>query len=318
VTLKVRRGGLAEFEQRVLDGDTKAMRALVRQACGPNTLDLRFDGRTELRSVPNGTGGERLLFTGYASIVDTPYEMADWLGSYTEVVQNGSFTKTLSENPDVIFCLNHDWSSAPMARTGPGTLRLSADSTGLPVEADLDGGRADVNIVRSAMEAQELDAMSFAFWVVRQKWSPDYEQRDILEVDLDGGDTSVVTWPANPYTAGTTGLRSRQARSLLRSRVPSLIVERARAEKRAGKSLSAATIDTLQSVLDLIAEADVALDAAQPLLAELMGVPNPDEEETEVDDVDGVETDDGQANAGAVPTMTRTRFLLAEDPAVRA
>jgi phage head maturation protease len=54
------------------------------------------------------------------------------------------------------------------------------------------------------MDGGELDAMSFAFYVVRQMWSPDYEQRDITEIDLDGGDTSVVTHPANPATTGTT------------------------------------------------------------------------------------------------------------------
>jgi len=73
----------------VLDGDPRAMRALVRQATGPNTLDLRFNGQTELRSVPNGTGGDKLLFTGCASTVDSPYTMADWLGEYTEIVRSG-------------------------------------------------------------------------------------------------------------------------------------------------------------------------------------------------------------------------------------
>jgi HK97 family phage prohead protease len=65
--------------------------------------------------------------------------MCDWLGSYNEIVRTGAFNKTLAESPDVIFCLNHDWASAPMARTGPGTLRLAADSTGLHTEADIDG-----------------------------------------------------------------------------------------------------------------------------------------------------------------------------------
>jgi HK97 family phage prohead protease len=272
---KIRAGGLASFEQRVLDGDTRALRALVRQAMGPNTLDLQFNGQTELRSVPNGTGGDKLLFTGCASVVDAPYGMADWIGDYTEIVRSGAFTQTLNGKPDVVFCLNHGWDGAPMARTGSGTLRLSA-ATDFMVEADLDGTRADVHQVRSAMEAMDLDAMSFAFWVTRQTWSPDYDQRDILEVDLNGGDVSVVTWPANPATTGTTALRSRQARALMRTRVPALLAQRAREEQRAGKSLSASTMETLQEVLDLIAGADENLDASLPLLSELMGVPNPD------------------------------------------
>lgn len=279
--IKVRGGQLlADLEERVLGGEPRALRALVRQATGPNTLDVPFK-ETQLRAAPDGTGGSRLLFTGYASCTEQPYEMQDWLGPYVEIVRHGAFAKTLAGGPDVIFCLNHVWTGAPMARTKPGTLRLEEDSVGLSVEADLDGSRADVYQLQSAMEGGELDAMSFAFWTTRQSWSPDYEQRDILEVDMDGGDVSEVTWPANPTTTGTTALRNRQAHALLRTRVPSLIVAQARSEKRAGKALSAQTMDVLQEVLDLIAASDVGLDAAQPLLAELMGVPDPNDQDSD-------------------------------------
>jgi HK97 family phage prohead protease len=306
--MKIRHGGLQELEQRVLDGDPRAMRALVRQSTGPNTLDLRFEGQTELRSVPNGTGGEKLLFTGCASKVDSPYVMADWLGDYTEIVRSGAFTQTLNGNPDVIFTLNHDWSGAPMARTKSGTLRLSA-APDLMVEADLDGTRADVHQMRSAMEAGDLDAMSFAFWVTRQTWSPDYDQRDILEIDMDGGDTSEVTWPANPATTGTTALRSAQAKALMRTRVPALIAQRARQEQRAGATLSAATMATLQQVLDLLADADDSVDAALPLLSELMGVPNPDDDTTS----SGASSESKSEPKG----MSLARLRLLEDPALR-
>src|SRR5207237_4441890 len=106
----------------------------------PNTPDMPFRG-VELRA---SGAGKRIVFTGYASVVDAPYVMWDWLGDYTEIVRAGAFTKTLAEDPDVIFCLNHMWGGAPMARTKPGTLRLSEDSTGLAVEADLDPARSDV------------------------------------------------------------------------------------------------------------------------------------------------------------------------------
>jgi uncharacterized protein len=310
--MKIRRGGLAEFEQRVLDGDTRAMRALVRQASGPNTLHMPFKD-VELRAAPDGSGGSRMVFTGYASVVEEPFTMADWLGDYTEVVRGGAFTKTLSESPDTIFCLNHDWASAPMARTKAGTLRLSEDATGLWTEADLDGNRDDVYRVQSCMEAGELDAMSFAFYVTRQTWSPDYDQRDILEVDMDGGDTSVVTFPANPATTGTTGLRSRAASTLARSRVPALIVQRAR-EERAGAKLSSSTMETLQEVLDLIADADVGVDSAQVILSELMGVPNPDDDAASADsaETDSAETDAESLSApyGPDPVAVRERLRL--------
>jgi HK97 family phage prohead protease len=309
--MKIRSGGLKELEQRVLDGDVMAMRALVRQASGPNMLDMAFRD-VEIRSKPDGTGGSRLLFTGYASVVDAPYTMWDWLGDYTEIVRGGAFTKTLSEDPDVVFCLNHDWSAAPMARTKPGTLRLSEDTTGLPVEADLDPKRSDVYAVQSCIDAGELDAMSFAFCVVRQLWSPDYLQRDIIELDIDGGDVSVVTHPANPHTTDTIGLRKRAGLALARSNVPALIVERARIEKRAGATLSATTMSTLQEVLDLIAAADVAVDSAQEVLSELMGVPNPDDEvagDTETDSADKV-VESLNAPEGPHPAAVRERLRL--------
>lgn len=308
--MKIRHGGLAELEQRVLDGETRALRALVRQATGPNTLDVPFH-EVAVRASANGTGGTKLTFTGYASTTEDPYSMADWLGPYTEVVRAGAFAETLKKNPDVVFCLNHNWDTAPMARTnktGNGTLRLlSPDDVGLPIEALMDGQRADVYQVQSAMEAGDLNAMSFAFWVTRQVWSPDFEQRDIVELDMDGGDTSVVTWPANPGTAGTTALRKRQAVSLMRSRIPGLIVERARTEKRAGKSLSTATLQTLQAVLDLVADADVSLDSAQPMLAELMGVDNPDTETVSTQDVPT------ETPTGPGPAAVRKRLALLAD-----
>lgn len=157
-----------------------------------------------LRSAQDG--GDTLTFTGYASVTDTPYEMCDFLGEYTEVVRSGAFAKTLSEGADVPFKINHE--GITLARTKSGTMRLSEDSTGLHVEADLDARSPAVQTLRSAMERGDLDEMSFGFRVTRQEWSPDWTQRDITEVSLNKGDVSVVNYGANPATAGAV-LRSR-------------------------------------------------------------------------------------------------------------
>jgi phage head maturation protease len=53
----------------------------------------------------------------------------------------------------------------------------------------------------TAIEDGNVDEMSFAFRVTRQQWSPDYDQRDILEVDIHKGDVSVVNFGANPATS---------------------------------------------------------------------------------------------------------------------
>ncbi|MGY1498546.1 HK97 family phage prohead protease [Streptomyces sp. QTS52] len=136
---------------------------------------------------------------GYASVTEAPFEMWDWLGPYTEVVRTGAFAKTLGENPQVQLLLNH--AGLAMAYTKAGTLRLSEDTTGLRMEADVTTTRSDVGDMLAALDDGSVDEMSFAFRVTRQMWSPDFDQRDILEVDLHRGDVSVVNFGANPSTS---------------------------------------------------------------------------------------------------------------------
>jgi HK97 family phage prohead protease len=143
---------------------------------------------------------------GYASVTESPFEMWDWLGSYSEVVRQGSFAKTLSETPQVQLLLNHGGLS--MAYTKAGSLRLSEDSTGLHMEADVNPARGDVGDMLAAIGDGDVDEMSFAFRVTRQMWSPDYDQRDILEVDLHRGDVSVVNFGANPATSVAPAMRA--------------------------------------------------------------------------------------------------------------
>ena len=150
---------------------------------------------------------------GYASVTEVPYVVRDWLGEYTEVIRSGAFSKTLSERDDVRLLLNHE--GLPLARTKSGTLELreitagaddpqGEDQTGLWVDAELDAEQGLARDVKRALARGDLDEMSFAFQVIRQEWSPDYSQRDILEVKLF--DVSVVTYPANAATS--VGLRS--------------------------------------------------------------------------------------------------------------
>lgn len=136
---------------------------------------------------------------GYASVTESPFEMWDWLGAYSEVVRTGAFAKTLAENPQVQLLLNHG--GLAMAYTKAGSLRLSEDTTGLHMEADVSTKRSDVGDMLAALEDGSVDEMSFAFRVTRQQWSPDFDQRDILEVDLHRGDVSVVNFGANPATS---------------------------------------------------------------------------------------------------------------------
>lgn len=156
-----------------------------------------FPVQLEVRAKKGASGVSTV--EGYASVTESPFEMWDWLGPYSEVVRTGAFAKTLAENPQVQLLLNHG--GLAMAYTKAGSLRLSEDTTGLHMEADVSTKRSDVGDMLAALEEGSVDEMSFAFRVTRQQWSPDYDQRDILEVDLHRGDVSVVNFGANPATS---------------------------------------------------------------------------------------------------------------------
>ena len=137
--------------------------------------------------------------TGYASVVERGYTMHDMFGPYSEVVSASAFDATLSANPDVVFLENH--AGRAMARTGAGTLELSADATGLLSRALLNPTRTDVRDLTAAIADGAVTEMSFAFRITDGQWSPDYTEYRINAVDLDRGDVSAVTYGANPHTS---------------------------------------------------------------------------------------------------------------------
>ncbi len=185
-----------------------------------NVIESRLSTRSEfeLREVPDGTGSSLLKFSGFASVTDMPYTMEDAFGEFTETVCRGAFQKTIAEGCDTVFNLNHGGLS--LARTKSGTLKLAEvmdgtrspiyGITGLHVEARLDPQNHLVQAMRSAVERQDLDELSFAFRVVRQRWANDFSDRKIDEVSLNQGDCSLVTFAANPHTGGTVSLRQRR------------------------------------------------------------------------------------------------------------
>ena len=132
-------------------------------------------------------------FSGYASVFNKPYGVRDSKGAYTETIKPGAFKKTLQEQDDVRFLINHD--GIPLARSSSGTLKLEEDDYGLFVECELDPANPKVAEVASAMKRGDLNEMSFAFAAVRDDF--DGEKRDVQEVRLF--DVSVVTYPANSY-----------------------------------------------------------------------------------------------------------------------
>jgi HK97 family phage prohead protease len=173
----------------------------------PERLSLQFGASgLEMRAKANGSGGTKFQFTGYAAVFDHPFEMWDWWGDqYVEVVNQGAFSRTLANGCDVPFLIGHNDAGIPMARTKSGTMTLGQDTHGLWVDVpDLDGAVEQVRQLASAVERGDMDEMSCAFVCMQQVWSPDYEQRNLIEMDLHKGDVSAVVFGANDGTAGSS------------------------------------------------------------------------------------------------------------------
>lgn len=171
-----------------------------RSALHTNREERLFTVTERAMETRDGEPGSTLrTFDGYASLTETPYEMEDMFGAYTEVVRAGAFTRTLADNDDVRLLINH--AGIPLARTKSGTLQLNEDEVGLHCLAQIDTRMSIVADLALAMDRQDLDQMSFMFQVTRQQWSPDYMQRDIQEVRLF--DVSPVTFPAAPATSAS-------------------------------------------------------------------------------------------------------------------
>ena len=143
----------------------------------------------------NNNDKDTLLFTGYASVFNKPYGVRDSKGMYNETIKQGAFKKTLQEQDDVRFLVNHD--GIPLARTSSGTLQLEEDDYGLFVKAELDPSNPTVAEVASAMKRGDLNEMSFAFAAIKDNFDNTGENREVNEARLF--DVSVVTYPANPW-----------------------------------------------------------------------------------------------------------------------
>lgn len=213
----------------------------------------------ELRDDDNG-----ITMTGYASTFNQPYDM----GWYQETVDPGAFARTLGTKPDVRLLINHG--GLPLARTTSGTLSLDTDSRGLRAVASLDPSDPDVASLLPKMRRGDLNQMSFAFRTVSDVWEDDMTRRTLRELDLANGDVSVVTYPANPNAVASlrsTGANVDAIASALRA-----------LESRAATDEDIASV--LTRALGYFTAIDNIVDNAQDELAEALGIPNPDEDDT--------------------------------------
>jgi len=210
-----------EMPDKLAQDPTVALRRLILDA-GREERTYRAEFRAQEADAEGDTPAGWTV-NGYATVFD--YEYPIWGGSeqggWDETMTKGAVSKTLAENPDVVFLINHE--GMPLARTAhgdkPGTLSLSADTSGLKTLASLDGRSQRARELAIAMERGDMDEMSMAFWVLRDAWlTADGEEvpwwdlsgvkRVIKEIKLHKGDVSVVNYGANDATSADVSQRA--------------------------------------------------------------------------------------------------------------
>ena len=134
--------------------------------------------------------------------------------NFREVIAQGAFTRTLAAENPIFLLVNHDMEQLPLASTKSGTLRLSEDSVGLRMEADLDPNNPRAVELASALSRGDVDKMSFAFTVAPGGDTRAEGLRTLTDLDLY--EVSVVNLPA--YDATAVGMRSAEEDLTLRKR----------------------------------------------------------------------------------------------------
>jgi HK97 family phage prohead protease len=188
------------------------------------------------------------------------------MGWYREKVDPKAFARTLSRNPDVRLLINHD--GLPLARTISGTLSFEADAKGLKYRAGLDPTDPDVQSLIPKMRRGDLSGSSFSFRVFPHGdvWNADLSERTLTDLDIDNGDVSVVTYPANPRAAASV----RAAGTDLDAIYSAMTV----LENRAAPAES--MISVLTRALAFFQAIDLIADEAAEDLGEALGIPDDD------------------------------------------
>lgn len=163
-----------------------------------------FTADIEVRST---FGGGRTV-AGIVAPFNSPAEINDQLGRYTETIAPGAFTRTITERGvgRVKLLTLHDRTLLPIGRATV----LREESAGLYGEFSIamtDRGDEAIALITNG----GLDAFSIGFRSIRDRWNARRTERTLIEVRLD--EVSLVWAPAYEQ-AQIMALRSKHAPTL--------------------------------------------------------------------------------------------------------
>ena len=286
-------GGDSNFSDRAQNWAQRKIDALDAEADSRSKMTKKIERRTytvqdvEARQADDGT----MRISGYAAVFnDSSVPLP-----FVERIAPGAFRKTLTETPDVRLLINHE--GLPLARTKNGTLTLTEDSRGLYMDAviaDTQEGRDLYTLIQRG----DMDQMSFAFRVIRQKWNEGRTERLLTELSLADGDVSVVTYPAYPTT-------SVEAREHLKRAIQAI---------KEGREVTGESLIVIQAILDKIDESYEYLGEGKSMLETMLGIeemPEMEEDSRAVDVIgDYVEWDSSGGTArGRIEHVMREGVL---------
>jgi uncharacterized protein len=121
-------------------------------------------------------------FTGYLSVFGN-------VDSWGDIVEQGAFRKTLSENSRFPLLNYHDPEQVI------GDFEAEEDKVGLRINASLELGVQKAKEKYLLLKRKVLKGLSIGFETIKEEWDKESEVRRLLEVKLWEG--SIVTFPAN-------------------------------------------------------------------------------------------------------------------------
>jgi hypothetical protein len=272
-----------------------------------------------------GLGSEGRTFNGTAVVFDTWTQIGSPEWGFRERVMPGSLDKTLRES-DVVFLDGHE-PLRPISRMSVGTLRLIPTAAGLAVESDLDTGVSYVSDLARNVENGNIKGMSFGFRVTKDEWATGddgIDERTIREVELI--EVSATAFPA--YTTTDAAVRSAviaakcRRGGLTAAEVRSIkgLAVRATPTDEDANALTTAIDAAIDEALDLHANGEdeqawaliAAADASVDALLELLGLPDPDENDEPADDATrDDQTEPADATRAAVERNKRLMRAIA-------
>ena len=251
-------GGDADFSDRAQNWAQRKIDALDAEEDSRSKMTKKIERRTftiknvEARQAEDGT----MRLSGYAAVFNDDSVPLPFI----ERIAPGAFRKTLAETPDVRLLINHE--GLPLARTKNGTLRLKEDEAGLYMDADHPDTQAARDLY-TLVERGDVDQMSFAFRVIRQKWNEGRTERTLTELSLADGDVSVVTYPAYPTTTV-------EAREHLQNAIQAV---------KEGREISGESLLVLNSIFSDLSEGHDYVMRAVEMMAALMNAQEAPEED---------------------------------------